>query len=141
MSQAVIFDRFGMIAYGVGIPEDARPAIIHQLGGRIVEGIRYEPGEVEAEDVWRDGEPAPNAALCVSTADPKHYKIFKYTRDIRPPFVPTGMRPTEIDTGEKWRLFARNLLELDRIASMTDETDTPENWAAVMDALEGRRGA
>ena len=42
-------------------------------------------------DTWSDGAEPPDQTLCVSITDPKHYKMFKYKRNVDPAqFKPAG---------------------------------------------------
>jgi hypothetical protein len=59
---------------------------------------------------WPAGEPPPEQVLCVSTEDPKLYKIFKYAHEVgRTGFRPTGRYFGGIFSKGTWERFVREL--------------------------------
>jgi hypothetical protein len=61
-------------------------------------------------DLWPEGSQAPEQILCVSTSDPKHYKLFKYSSDINPnEFTPTGMSFGGVFSSSSWKRFQETL--------------------------------
>ena len=52
--------------------------------GSVEAGVALESDQPNGEtNTWNDGEEAPDASLGRSPNDPKHYKVFKYERDLR----------------------------------------------------------
>jgi hypothetical protein len=49
--------------------------------GDVVDGVRLDY-DMEAVHRWRDGEDRPEACVGRDPADPKHYKVFKYRKDL-----------------------------------------------------------
>jgi hypothetical protein len=61
-------------------------------------------------DAWPEGAECPEQVLCTSTADPSHFKLFKYHKDIdRNEFRPTGKRFGGVYSKTSWERFVRNL--------------------------------
>jgi hypothetical protein len=61
-------------------------------------------------DLRPKGAPPPEQVVCVSTSDPKHFKIFKYSRDINPSeFRPTGKSFGGLLSKRTWQSFRDSL--------------------------------
>ena len=53
---------------------------------------------------------SPDQILCVSVSDPKHYKMFKYKRNVDPAeFKPTGRHFGGVYSKSTWSRFMNNL--------------------------------
>jgi hypothetical protein len=61
-------------------------------------------------DSWPDGAESPEQVLCVSTSNPKHYKVFKYYKDVNEAeFRPTGKRFGGVYSRTTWERFVKNM--------------------------------
>ncbi len=61
-------------------------------------------------DAWPEGAECPEQVLCTSTSDPKHYKLFKYAKDIdRGEFRPTGRNFGGVYSHSSWERFVKHL--------------------------------
>ena len=61
-------------------------------------------------DTWPEGEQQPEQILCASTSNPRHYKLFKYRRDIDPAeFRPTAQHFGGVYSGSSWGRFVKSL--------------------------------
>jgi hypothetical protein len=61
-------------------------------------------------DAWPEGAECPEQVLCVLNSDPKHYKIFKYYKDVNEEeFRPTGRRFGGVYSRSTWERFVKTL--------------------------------
>lgn len=81
---------------------------------------------------WPEGVEAPEQVLCISTSDPKYYKLFKYARDIDPAeFKETGMAFGGVYSRTAWSRFATSL----SAALGDDDVGVDEPAGATEDAV------
>ena len=74
----------------------------------VEEGVELDLPANYAE--WPDGADRPEQVLCVSTTDPKNYKVFKYRREVDPAeYRPTGMNFGGLFSGTAWERFVARL--------------------------------
>ena len=75
-------------------------------------------------NAWPEGVMAPEQILCRSKDDPKHYKIFKYRREVDgEEWEETGLNFGGTFTAESWESFARSLASLNAIHAAPDGED------------------
>jgi hypothetical protein len=68
---------------------------------------------------WPEGARAPEQILGRSLEDPKHYKLFKYRREIDgTDWEDTGMSFGGTFTAESWEAFARSLASLNSLQTI-----------------------
>jgi hypothetical protein len=90
-------------------------------------------------DIWLEGSPRPEQEVTVSVSDPKHYKIFKYSRDIDPElFRPTGKRFGGIFSKRVWEKFAMGLQNELRVRAIPDD-DPPGAFDEAMRLIREAR--
>jgi hypothetical protein len=90
-------------------------------------------------DTRPDGEEAPEQILCRSVSDSKHYKMFKYSRDIDPTeFQPTGKHFGGIYSRSTWSRFMSNLPGALAVQKVPD-TEPPGATDEAVSAIR-RRG-
>jgi hypothetical protein len=84
---------------------DERP---EENGWQVEEGVELDlPFNY---DSWPEGEERPEQILCTSIAEPKHYKMFKYRRDIdTSEFRPTQKHFGGIYSRSTWSRFVKSL--------------------------------
>ena len=69
---------------------------------------------------WPEGTKAPEQVLCRSKEDPKHYKLFKYRREIEgSDWEDTGMNFGGTFSAGSWEAFARSLASLKTLQTVT----------------------
>jgi hypothetical protein len=119
-------------------PADIREHLLADYGGRYLEGVTLDaPDDVDQKP---EGRSFPDPELCVDASDPRHYRVFKFSRDVPGSgFVPTGKAHTVVRGAGEWRRFLESLRRLDAIGRDTDESDTPETWATVQRLLDAGR--
>lgn len=90
-------------------------------------------------DLWHEGTPSPEQVVCVSTSDPKHFKVFRYTRDIDPEqFIPTGRSFGGFFSRKAWERFQSNLPTLLAHYTVPDD-DPPGAHDEAMRLIRGAR--
>ncbi len=106
-------------------------------GLKIQEGVGLDiPSNLE---LWPSGEPGPEQVLCVSLSDPKHYKLFKFSRDIDPTeFEPTGKSFGGVFSKTAWERFWR-VLSTKESSDPNAEIDPPGPYEEAMRSLRGDR--
>jgi hypothetical protein len=86
-------------------------------------------------DTRPDDAESPEQILCTSVTNPKHYKMFKYLRDIdSTEFKPTGKRFAGIYSSTSWERFMKNLpgrLALEAVPDTAPSGATDEAIAAI----------
>jgi hypothetical protein len=61
-------------------------------------------------DTRSNGAEPPDQILCISVTDPKHYKMFKYKRNVDPgQFKPTGRHFGGVYSKSTWTRFMNSL--------------------------------
>jgi hypothetical protein len=81
-------------------------------------------------DAWPEGAPSPEQVVCVSTSNPKTYKVFKYARDIDPKeFRNTGKVFGGLFSKRAWKAFRKSLAKHMAYLEIPDDDppDSPEN--------------
>ena len=86
-------------------------------------------------DTWSEGAESPEQIVCTSVTNPKHYKMFKYLRDVDPTeFKPTGKHFAGIYSSTSWERFMKNLparLALEEVPDTEPPGATDEAIAAL----------
>ena len=78
-------------------------------------------------DLWPEGSPMPDQVVCISTSDPKHFKVFKFSRNVDPDeYRLTGKVFGGIYSRRSWERFKTILAAQLRIASIHDEDESGE---------------
>lgn len=73
-------------------------------------------------DLWPEGSPMPEQVVCVSTTDPKHFKVYKYNQDIDPDeFRSTRMTFGGFYSRRAWERFTSKLSAHLRFANIPDD--------------------
>ena len=104
---------------------------------KIEEGVGLDiPSNLELRP---SGEPGPEHVLCVSHSDPKHYKLFKFSRDIDPTeFKPTGKSFGGVFSKPAWEKFWK-VLSTKESSDSNAEIDDPGSYEEAMRSLRGGR--
>ena len=77
------------------------------------------PSNVHA---WPEGVKQPEQVLCRSSEDPKHYKLYKYRREIEgTDWEDTGLLFGGTFTAESWDRFAKRMASILAIHALADE--------------------
>jgi hypothetical protein len=86
---------------------------------------------------WPEGTERPQQLLCVSSSDPRHYKVFRYTRDIdREAFRETGRNFGGLYSQKTWGRFVQELPGLlEDLGNLDDESA-----AAPVESARGSAG-
>ncbi len=114
------------------------PPLDDREGWEIQEGawIEVVPNLYE----WPDGTQAPQATLCQSTSNPKHYKVFNQPSDVpRDKFRETGRNFGGTYSRRGWDQFTQGgLAALLKFYEIPD-TDAPEAMENAMRSIQGTR--
>ena len=96
-----------------------------------------DPDELEIEEgawveivsnyaLWSGDAEVPRQFLCQSTADPKHYKMFKNTRDINPEeFAPTNLTFGGTFSKTSWNHYVQKAVPFIKSFHAIPDTDPP----------------
>jgi hypothetical protein len=134
---AIRYEHPGAVAFSLAsVPDDLRDELVTKRGGELLDAVALDvPDDLTT---WPDGADAPEVVLCRSADDPRHFRVFKYRRDVRPPFVPENKNFFPI---ANWCLFAESLRRLEAIAAKAGPEETPEEWEALRRGLRESLGA
>ena len=131
---AIDLDRYQIVVFSPEpVPEDLHEAIEGYFGGKILTDV--ELNRPDDPHTWPEGSEPPQSVLCVTESDPeyrpRHFRVFKYDRQVEPGFRRTGKSHIVMGIPSGWRVFIDKLQKLDAIAGETDATDTDEAWDRI----------
>ncbi len=107
-------------------------------GWEVQEGVWIE--QVPNLYEWLDGTPAPEATLCQSLSDLKHYKVFNHPSDVPTnEFRPTGRNYGGSYSRKRWDRFSREGLSALLKFYEVPDTDAPEAMENAMRSIRGAR--
>ena len=131
---AVVFEQPRMIVFSADpMPDHLRGELLGEMGATIGEGVKLEIPEDVHE--WPSGADRPEDVLAVARDEPRHFRVFKYRREIdQAQYEPTGMNYAVVPS---WEGFLKAYRPLDKISRITDASDRPGLDEEIMHNLTG----
>jgi hypothetical protein len=127
---AVTIEPLNAIVFLVERPESDR--------WEIQEGVELDIPANYAE--WPSGEERPEQVLCASTSNPKHYKVFKFSREIdRTEFRPTGKNFGGVYSRTAGERFVKALPAALALQAVPDDDEPPGATEEAIRAVKGGR--
>jgi hypothetical protein len=103
----------------------------------VVEGVELDLASNYG--LWPEGSPCPEQVVCVSTSDPKYFKVFKYSREIPlAEFQSTGRTFGGFFSERAWRRFREKLAGQMKFLEIPDD-DPPGAFDEAMRLIREAR--